>query len=56
MLYDNPSPFGQHTNIVIKNESGIVTTIGGNEPGGIRIVEHATKDTAGFIGYGVFSE
>jgi hypothetical protein len=54
MLYDNPSPFGQHTNIVIKNKNGVVTTIGGNEPGGIRIVEHTEKDKAGFIGYGLF--
>jgi len=54
MLYDNPSPFGQHTNIVIDNDSGIVTTIGGNEPGGIRIVKHVKPDTIGFIGYGVF--
>lgn len=52
MLYDNPSPFGQHTNIVIKNNDGLITTIGGNEPGGIRIITHTTKDTIGFIGYG----
>jgi len=54
MLYDNPSPFGQHTNIVIKNDEGVVTTIGGNEPGGIRIITHTTPDRAGFIGYGVY--
>jgi len=54
MLYDNPSPFGQHTNIVIENDNGVVTTIGGNEPGGIRIVKHEKPDTVGFIGYGVF--
>lgn len=52
MLYDNPSPFGQHTNIVIDNKDGIITTIGGNEPGGIRVVKHIKKDDAGFIGYG----
>ncbi len=52
MLYDNPSPFGQHTNIVIENKDGVITTIGGNEPGGIRIIEHTTPDDAGFIGYG----
>lgn len=54
LLYDNPSPFGQHTNVVLKNDNGIVTTIGGNEPGGIRIVEHTPKSDPGFIGYGVF--
>lgn len=54
VLYDNPSPFGQHTNIVIDNENGTVTTIGGNEPGGIRIVKHKPADDKGFLGYGVF--
>jgi hypothetical protein len=54
LLYDNPSPFGQHTNIVINNEDGVITTIGGNEPGGIRIVKHTEPVDAGFIGYGVF--
>lgn len=53
MLYDNPSPFGQHTNMVIKNDNGVITTVGGNEPGGIRVYEHAQPDGAGFIGYGV---
>lgn len=52
MLYDNPSPFGQHTNFVIKNDQGLITTIGGNEPGGIRVKTHTDKDTVGFIGYG----
>ena len=54
MLYDNPSSFGQHTNIIIDITDGIITTIGGNEPGGIRIVKHTTPDTVGFVGYGVF--
>lgn len=53
MLYDNPSPFGQHTNMVIKNEGGVITTVGGNEPGGIRVYKHTQPDGAGFIGYGV---
>ncbi len=53
MLYDNPSPFGQHTNIVLKNDNGVITTIGGNEPGGIRVFVHTDPDNAGFIGYGV---
>lgn len=53
MLYDNPSPFGQHTNFVIAVNDGTITTIGGNEPGGIRIVEHTNPDTVGFLGFGV---
>jgi hypothetical protein len=52
MFYDNPSPFGQHTNFVIANEDGVITTVGGNEPGGIRVVKHTTPDTVGFLGYG----
>lgn len=54
LLYDNPSPFGQHTNIVLKSNNGIVTTIGGNEPGGIRVIKHSLADDPGFIGYGVY--
>ncbi len=56
MLYDNPSPFGQHTNIIIKNEGGMITTVGGNEPGGIRVFRHESPDQAGFIGYGVLAK
>lgn len=54
LLYDNPSPFGQHTNIVLKSDNGTVTTIGGNEPGGIRVIEHSLNDDPGFIGYGIY--
>lgn len=53
MLYDNPSTFGQHTNVVVGYKDGVVTTIGGNEPGGIRVIEHKPSDDKGFIGYGV---
>jgi hypothetical protein len=52
MLYDNPSSFGQHTNMIIAIDNGKVTTIGGNEPGGIRIVENRDPNQAGFIGFG----
>lgn len=54
MLYDNPSSFGQHTNIVIAYDGNTVTTIGGNELGRIRISEHTGHNSAGFVGYGVF--
>lgn len=53
MLYDNPSPFGQHVNIVIANNDGVVTTIGGNERGRIRIVQHSANEALGFVGYGL---
>lgn len=52
IMYDNPSPFGQHTNIVIKNEQGIVTTVGGNEAGKIRIQVHNDSRDKGLVGYG----
>lgn len=52
ILYDNPSPFGQHTNIVIKNDNGVLTTVGGNEPGGIRVYTHTDADKNGIVGYG----
>lgn len=54
LLYDNPSPFGQHTNIILKSDGNTVTTIGGNEPGGIRVIEHDVSKDPGFIGYGVY--
>lgn len=53
VLYDNPSSFGQHTNIVIKNVNGVVTTVGGNELGGVRVYTHTNADKAGLVGYGV---
>lgn len=53
MLYDNPSPHGQHTNIVIKNENGLITTVGGNEGGKIRIQTHELRKDPGLVGYGV---
>ncbi|MFZ1250335.1 MAG: CHAP domain-containing protein [Candidatus Microsaccharimonas sp.] len=53
VLYDNPSPHGQHTNIVIKNDNGIVTTVGGNEGGKIRVQTGKLSDDVGLVGYGV---
>lgn len=52
VFYDNPSPYGQHVNFVLSYENGQLTTIGGNEPGGIRISTHAIKEDPGFLGYG----
>lgn len=54
MLYDNPNSFGQHVNIVLRvNKDGSITTIGGNEPGGIRVKTHRANGESGFVGYGV---
>jgi len=52
-LYDNPSTYGQHVNLVLKYDNGQLTTIGGNEPGGIRISTHDIKNDPGFLGYGL---
>lgn len=52
VLYDFPSPFGNHTNIVIKNENGVLTTIGGNEGDRVRIQVHNAEEDTGFLGYG----
>lgn len=54
LLYDNPSSFGQHTNIVLESNNGTVTTIGGNEPGGIRVIKHNPNQDPGFIGFGIY--
>jgi hypothetical protein len=56
VLYDNPSTFGQHTNFVLNNDNGLITTIGGNEPGGIRITTHRASDDPGLVGYGLLKE
>lgn len=53
VLYDNPSPHGQHTNIVVKNDNGMITTIGGNEGNKIRIQVNRLADDPGLIGYGI---
>jgi len=53
VMYNNPSPFGQHTNIVIANNNGEVTTVGGNEYGKIHIQVHNDANDAGLVGYGI---
>ncbi|MCB1255275.1 MAG: CHAP domain-containing protein, partial [Austwickia sp.] len=52
-VYAEPSPFGQHTNFVLAAKDGTLTTIGGNEPGGIRVSEHRLDRSLGLLGYGV---
>lgn len=53
ILYDNPSPFGQHVNFVLAVTPTTITTIGGNEPGGIRVHTRDRSDDRGVLGYGV---
>ncbi|MFF3222636.1 CHAP domain-containing protein [Nocardia suismassiliense] len=52
LLYDSTSPFGQHTNIVLKYDAGTVTTIGGNEFGQISIHTFPLAETGGIVGFG----
>ena len=53
VLYEEPGIFGSHTNIVIANNNGILTTVGGNEPGGIRVFTNTQPEKAHIVGYGV---
>ena len=46
------SPFGQHTNIVLSNKNGELTTIGGNENREVRIQNFKISDQMGIDGYG----
>jgi len=52
VMYGSDGIFGQHTNIVLKNDNGILTTIGGNENGKIRVYTNEDMDGARIVGYG----
>jgi len=51
-IYEKPSPFGNHVNIVIENNDGAITTAGGNENNTIRIRVNTPLKDAHFLGYG----
>lgn len=54
LIYDNPSRFGQHANLVLANDNGAITTIGGNERDKIRVTENTyPADDHGFVGYDI---
>lgn len=53
VLYAPESIFGQHTNIVLAYENGMLTTVGGNENGKIRVQTHPLKNLKGIVGYGI---
>ena len=44
---------GDHTNIVLKNDNGVLTTVGGNETNRIRVFVNHDKQYDGLLGYGV---
>ncbi|WP_454195330.1 CHAP domain-containing protein [Nocardia sp. Marseille-Q1738] len=52
LLYRESSPFGQHTNIVLRADAGQVTTIGGNEFDEVRIHRFTLADVPGVVGFG----
>ena len=52
-IYRNSPVFGDHTNIVLKNDNGVLTTVGGNETNRIRVFVNRDKQYDGLLGYGV---
>ena len=52
-IYRNSPVFGDHTNIVLKNDNGALTTVGGNEANRIRVFVNRDKQYDGLLGYGV---
>lgn len=52
LLYAPGSPFGQHTNLVLAAEDGVVTTLGGNEFGEIRLHRFTLAEVPGILGIG----
>lgn len=52
-IYRGSPIFGDHVNIVLKNENGMLTTVGGNENNRIRVYENTQKQYKGLLGYGI---
>ena len=52
-IYRNSTVFGNHTNIVLKNDNGVLTTVGGNEANRIRVFVNRDKQYDGLLGYGI---
>ncbi|MFW0792829.1 CHAP domain-containing protein [Gordonia sp. CPCC 205515] len=53
VLYDVPSPLGQHTNLVVARRGDEVITVGGNERQGVTLRTYRVGGEAGIQGYGV---
>ena len=54
-IYRNSPVFGDHTNIVLKNDNRVLTTVGGNEANRIRVFVNHDKQYDGLLGYGVLN-
>ncbi|MFE7799823.1 hypothetical protein [Nocardia sp. NPDC057440] len=52
LLYGPASPFSQHTNIVLTAGDGVVTTMGGNEFGDIRMHRFDLAEVPDIVGFG----
>lgn len=52
VMYADGSPLGLHTNFVVTAAGNEITTVGGNEEGGIRVHTLDDAEIAGILGYG----
>ncbi|MGH3724724.1 MAG: CHAP domain-containing protein [Mycobacterium sp.] len=52
VLYNQPSPRGQHVNIVLINDNGTLTTVGGGEGRGVGLATYVAAEDSGITGYG----
>ena len=52
VLYDKPSPKGQHVNIVLVNDNGTLTTVGGGEGINVGLSTYKIADDPGIRGFG----
>ncbi|MDH6198148.1 hypothetical protein M2272_004807 [Mycobacterium frederiksbergense] len=52
VMYADDSPLGLHTNFVAAVDGNEITTVGGNEQGGIRVHTLDAAEVAGILGFG----
>ncbi|CQD10478.1 hypothetical protein BN970_02067 [Mycolicibacterium conceptionense] len=52
VMYADGSPLGLHTNFVVAVDDNGITTVGGNEEGGIRVHTLDDAEIAGILGFG----
>ncbi|MBU9762757.1 CHAP domain-containing protein [Mycobacterium sp. TNTM28] len=52
VMYAEGSPLGLHTNFVVAVDGTTITTVGGNEEGGIRVHTLDDDEIAGILGFG----
>lgn len=55
-IYRGSPVFGDHANIILSNRNGVLTTVGGNEDGRIRVYVNIQKNYDGLLGYGTMEE